>query len=116
MCFARRGDDLVTAIDQKPKETDREPARVANVRRHGRATLLIDRWDEDWTRLGWVMIRAAATLEPPGSASAELLERYPQYRDDPPAGQVIALTPERILWWLWEGPMEPAGLGPETPG
>ncbi|HYZ46435.1 MAG TPA: TIGR03668 family PPOX class F420-dependent oxidoreductase, partial [Actinomycetota bacterium] len=59
---------------------------------------------------------AAATLEPPGSASAELLERYPQYRDDPPAGQVIALTPERILWWLWEGPMEPAGLGPETPG
>ena len=102
VCFAVRGDDLVTAIDQKPKRIDRETARVANVRNDGRATLLIDRWDEDWTRLGWVMIRAAAALEPPGSASAQLLGRYPQYRDDPPGGPVIALRPRRISWWLWE--------------
>jgi PPOX class probable F420-dependent enzyme len=95
---------VYSPLDEKPKQSAdvRELARVRDLLVLPEVSLLVDRWDEDWTRLGWVMIRAAATLEPPGSASAELLERYPQYRDDPPAGQVISLSPERILWWLWE--------------
>ena len=103
VCFATRRGELVTAVDQKPKSRERELARVANVRRTPAATLLVDRWDEDWRQLGWVMFRGAARVDSPGSATAELLERYPQYRDDPPAGEVIALRPARVLWWLAQG-------------
>ena len=107
--FAVRGDDLVTAVDQKPK-SGRELARLANVRQRPAATLLLDRWDEDWTRLGWVMVRGDARIEPPGSATAELVQRYPQYRRDPPSGEVIALRPRRILWWLARD--QPGGCSP----
>ena len=103
VCFATWDGELVTAIDQKPKMSDRELARVANLRRTPEATLLVDRWDQDWTRLGWVMFRGTARIEPPGSATEALLERYQQYRDDPPRGDVIALHPARVLWWLSQG-------------
>jgi PPOX class probable F420-dependent enzyme len=96
--FALHGADVVTAVDQKPKG-DRELARVANVRAHPHVTMVMDRWDEDWRRLGWVMVRGVADIAAPGHATAELVERYPQYRDDPPRGMVIVLHPERILWW-----------------
>ena len=99
VCFARRGRELVTAVDQKPKR-DAELGRIKNIRRRADATLLIDRWDEDWRRLGWVMVRSTARVDAPGSADRELLERYPQYRGDPPRGDVIALQPLRVLWWL----------------
>jgi PPOX class probable F420-dependent enzyme len=98
--FALRGADVVTAVDQKPKG-DRELTRVANLRAHPDATMVMDRWDEDWRRLGWVMIRGVARIAAPGSATDELLERYPQYRNDPPRGVVIVLHPERIMWWMW---------------
>jgi PPOX class probable F420-dependent enzyme len=101
VCFALRLGEIVIAVDQKPKRAGREPARVRNVRRRGDATLLVDRWDEDWTKLAWVMARGSARIDPPGSATAALVERYPQYRADPPRGDVIALRPERILWWTW---------------
>lgn len=98
VCFALRGDDVVTAVDDKPKRT-RDLARVRNVRRDPRATLLFDRWDEDWARLGWVMVTARARVEPPGAAAGVLAARYAQYRERPPAGDVLACAPERVLWW-----------------
>jgi PPOX class probable F420-dependent enzyme len=99
VCFARRGAEIVTAVDQKPKRGG-ELSRIANIRRRPDATLLVDRWDEDWSRLAWVMVRATARLDLPGSAERQLLERYPQYRTDPPRGDVIALEPQRVFWWL----------------
>lgn len=101
VCFAIRGGEIVTAVDEKPKTT-KELVRVRNIEAHGRATLLVDRWDEDWRRLGWAMIRAAARIEAPGSADDELRARYEQYRAAPPSGVVIALRPEAISWWTSE--------------
>ncbi len=98
VCFAVRSGEAVTAVDHKPKSSPRL-ARLADVRRTGRAVLLVDRWDEDWTRLAWIRIEGRARLDAPGSAADELRARYPQYEAMPPAGEVIALTPERILWW-----------------
>ncbi|HEX2050083.1 MAG TPA: TIGR03668 family PPOX class F420-dependent oxidoreductase [Actinomycetota bacterium] len=98
VCFALRDDDVVTAVDHKPKRTT-SLARVRNVRRDPRVTLLFDRWDDDWSRLGWVMVGAAARVEPPGSAGDALARRYAQYRDAPPRGDVVACTPHRVLWW-----------------
>ena len=102
VCFALRDAEIVTAVDQKPKRKGRELTRVSNVRQRGDATMLVDRWDEDWSRLGWVMVQGSARIEEPGRGAPQLLERYPQYRDDPPHGEVIALRPKRILWWTWQ--------------
>jgi PPOX class probable F420-dependent enzyme len=101
VCYAPRRDEIVTAVDQKPK-SGRQLARVANVVRDPRATLVVDRWDEDWTALAWVMVQGRAEVRPPGSATDELRARYLQYADDPPRGDVIAVVPERVLWWVWE--------------
>jgi PPOX class probable F420-dependent enzyme len=98
VCFAVRGNELVTAIDDKPKRT-RSLRRVRNLRADPRATLLVDRWDEDWAEVGWVMVLARARVDAPHTADAELAARYPQYVDALPSGDVIALAPERLLWW-----------------
>jgi PPOX class probable F420-dependent enzyme len=101
VCFALRNEEIVTAVDQKPKR-GRPLARVAHVRSRGTATLVADRWDEDWSALAWVMVQGRAEIRPAGSADRELTARYPQYEGDPPRGEVIALVPERVLWWTWE--------------
>jgi PPOX class probable F420-dependent enzyme len=100
VCFAVRGSDVVTAIDDKPKRA-RRLARVANIERNAVATLLVDRWDERWERLAWVMLQGRAALEPPGSSDEQLVARYPQYQGSPPTGPVIRVRPELIIWWSW---------------
>lgn len=101
VCFAIVNGEVVTAVDQKPKST-RRPARLVNAQRAGTATLLFDRWDEDWTRLGWVMVTGRARIEPPGWGRDELIARYPQYGTDPPLGESLVVMPSSVRWWTWE--------------
>ena len=104
--FAVVGERILSAVDEKPK-TGRRLARLTNVAANPTATMTFDRWDEDWSRLGGVMVRGRAAIEPPGSGSAELLARYPQYGGRPPSGDVIALTPDDIVWWMWATAPQP---------
>ncbi|MDQ3985476.1 MAG: TIGR03668 family PPOX class F420-dependent oxidoreductase [Actinomycetota bacterium] len=101
VCFAVVGEEIVTAIDDKPKST-RRPARLKNIERDPTVTLLFDRWDENWSRLGWVMLEGEASIEPPGFASRELQDRYTQYAEDPPRGEVIVVRPKKLRWWTYE--------------
>jgi PPOX class probable F420-dependent enzyme len=83
ICFVLVGEALYTPIDEKPKSTadPRELARVRDIERRSDVTILVDRWDEDWTRLAWLRIDGEATLvEPDASILAGLRARYPQYR------------------------------------
>lgn len=99
VCFAVAEGRVIIAVDEKPKAT-KDLARIRNVRRDPRVTLLFDRWDEDWTRLAWVMVKGVAAIEGSVDASS-LLARYPQYRDDPPAGPFLVVEPRLIRWWSW---------------
>lgn len=96
--FALADGNVVTAIDQKPK-TSRRPARLRNIERHPDATVLFDSYDDDWRNLAWAMVRGTARLEPPSTHLEALTARYPQYRDDPPRGEVIVVRPAEIVWW-----------------
>ena len=101
--YALAGAAIVTAVDHKPKRVAAEQlARVRWLRARPRAALTIDHYDEDWSRLAWVQaIGAVAILDAadaPGAIAA-LTDRYPAYRDRPPAGPVLSLAPERVLWW-----------------
>ena len=96
--FARVGDTLVSAIDLKPKRA--VPARVRRLEHDPRATLTVDRYDADWTKLAWVQVLGTATVEPlDARALAALQHRYPAYRDRPPPGPLIRLSPSRVLSW-----------------
>lgn len=100
--FAAIGDEIVSPIDHKPK-TGRILARVRNLERDGRVTLLVDQWDEDWTRLAWLMVRGEAVVDPdpPVEPTRALNARYPQYELDEPHDALIRIQPTRLSWWTW---------------
>jgi PPOX class probable F420-dependent enzyme len=85
VCYAIEGATLYVSIDEKPKRASARPLkRLANIRQNPAVAVTIDRYDEDWHRLGWVMLRGTAEILPDGAehdrAQALLRARYPQYR------------------------------------
>ena len=104
VCFVVSESALYITIDQTPKGDIRALKRLRNIVENPIAAFVADRWDEDWTRLGWVMLRGAAEILADGAehdrAQALLRSRYPQYRgmvlDDLP---VIAIRIERATSW-----------------
>jgi PPOX class probable F420-dependent enzyme len=82
ICYALIRDKVYFTIDEKPKKKPRELKRLANLRANPQAALVVDRYDEDWSRLGWVMVRGPAEILESGSehdqAQAALRQRYPQ--------------------------------------
>jgi PPOX class probable F420-dependent enzyme len=89
---------LWSAIDRKPKRPG-EPARVRRLRRRPEATLLVDRYDDDWSRLAWVEVRGRVSVEPLGPALDALAQKYPQYVEEPPQGPLLRLAPQRFACW-----------------
>jgi PPOX class probable F420-dependent enzyme len=100
--FASVGDEIVSPIDHKPK-TGRTLERVKNLRRDGRVTLLIDLWDEDWTKLLWLMIRGRADIDesPPTDLMRAINRRYQQYAPDEVHDALIRIEPTLLSWWSW---------------
>ncbi len=101
-CFALHGDRLWTAVDAKPKATPLLQ-RLANVRAHPWASLLVDHYEEDWDALWWVRVDGAAAVVEDGAereeAVAALVAKYDQYATAAPSGAVIAIAVERWSGW-----------------
>lgn len=100
VCYVVRDEEIVTPIDAKPKGT-KPLGRRKNLERDPTATFLVDRWSEDWSHLGWVMVRGVARFED-SSLKNDLIERYPQYGDVLIEDDLIILRPADIAWWLWD--------------
>jgi PPOX class probable F420-dependent enzyme len=100
--FVVIGAEIVAPIDRKPK-TGRALTRVKNIKRDARVTVLVDHWDEDWTRLAWVMVRARAVIEPgaPPEIVQALNARYQQYEPDEQPDALIRMRPTKLTWWTW---------------
>jgi PPOX class probable F420-dependent enzyme len=99
ICFALDGDTLYTAVDEKPKRT-RRLARLADIERDPRVEVVIDRYDDDWTRLWWVRLRGRARVVDQDQRALELLAaKYPQYRERPPEGPFILVAIEGRAGW-----------------
>ncbi|HEX7300788.1 MAG TPA: TIGR03668 family PPOX class F420-dependent oxidoreductase [Solirubrobacteraceae bacterium] len=101
-CFALEDDRVWTAVDAKPKATARLQ-RLANVRAHPWASLLVDHYEESWERLWWVRADGSAAVVEHGAERDRALEalaaKYPQYAMAPPEGPVIAMAVERWRGW-----------------
>jgi PPOX class probable F420-dependent enzyme len=105
VCFAISDDTLYVTIDEKPKRNPGRPLkRQRNIVENACAAVVVDRYDEDWTRLGWVMMRGRAEILDSGkehdSAQSMLRSRYPQLAAMQIASQpVIALRIDRTTSW-----------------
>ena len=101
---------LYSALDEKPKRTD-EPRNLQRVRDLlvlPAATVLVDRWDEDWTRLGWIRCYGVGELIEPepreveehAAAIAALRAKYPQYASQDLEGRpMIRIRIDRTVSW-----------------
>ena len=104
VCFVACKNTLYITVDQKPKRDPRALKRLRNLAENPVAAFVVDRWNEDWTRLGWVMLRGAGEILDDGAehdrAQALLRTRYPQYRAMRLADlPVIAVRIERVASW-----------------
>jgi PPOX class probable F420-dependent enzyme len=104
VCFTLTGEALYITIDEKPKRRDVPLKRVRNILENPSTAFIVDRWDEDWTRLGWVMLRGSAEILDNGAehdrAQALLSAKYTQYRTMNLAGlPVIVLRIARVASW-----------------
>lgn len=100
--FAAAGDTIVTAVDDKPKTTT-DLQRLKNIEANPAASVLIDHYEEDWSRLWWVRGDGTAQIVSGGAAWEQAVERltlkYPPYRDRAPRGPVIVVTIDRWASW-----------------
>jgi PPOX class probable F420-dependent enzyme len=117
VCFvlSEAADDLGRAliyspVDEKPKASSdpRALGRVKDLLVLPSATVLVDRWSEDWKHLGWVRLSGRARLlEPEPQERAEhalavamLRAKYPQYADHDLDGRpIIRIAIDRIQRW-----------------
>jgi PPOX class probable F420-dependent enzyme len=100
--FAVCGPALVTALDDVKAKAPGEPARVRRLRAHPAASLLVDVYDEDWSRLRWVQVLGTVAVREAAAAGAALdalAAKYPAYAERRPPGPVLELTPGRVLAW-----------------
>jgi PPOX class probable F420-dependent enzyme len=102
VCFAYQDGAFWIAVDEKPKRTT-ALKRLRNIGENHHVSLLFDHYDDDWTRLGYVLVGGIASLvmgDDAPEALAALRARYPQYADmaleDCP---LIRIEPLRVSNW-----------------
>jgi PPOX class probable F420-dependent enzyme len=105
VCFAILDRMLYITIDEKPKRRSGIALkRLRNIAENPAVAVVVDRYDEDWGRLGWVMLHGRAEILVDGTehrdAQALLRSRYPQFRAMQIAScPVIAVRVERTASW-----------------
>lgn len=121
ICYAFDGERLYSAVDAKPKRgAPGSLRRIRNIQDNARVSVVIDRYDEDWSRLAWVIIDGLADLLTGGAEFSRgadlLLAKYPQYRAmglARDAGMMVRIRPVRVNHWRFAGAAapEPEGAG-----
>jgi PPOX class probable F420-dependent enzyme len=105
ICFVLDGSEIFSAIDEKPKRTSPRPLkRLRNISENPNIALVVDRYDEDWQKLAYVLVIGTAKILLRGKRhehAVRLLRRkYPQYRsmalDQRP---MIRISLKRVVTW-----------------
>ena len=106
ICYAWDGRTIYSAVDAKPKRTHRL-RRIRNILENPRVALVVDEYDEEWSRLRWVIVEGRADLLDAGADHARALDllqtKYAQYRalGLQREAPVIRVVPDRFLTWRY---------------
>jgi len=105
ICFVFDGKCFYSPIDEKPKRVaPRKLKRLRNIEANPNVALVIDRYDEDWQKLAYVLVSGTAQMVVRGKRHEKavllLRKKYRQYRamaiHERP---IISITPNRIVVW-----------------
>jgi PPOX class probable F420-dependent enzyme len=105
IAFVIDGQTLYTAVDAKPKRS-RRLRRIENARNRPDVTVLVDHYEDDWSRLWWVRLDGTARVLDDGEeaelALRLLIEKYEQYRREGPNLPVLAVDIRNWRSWASE--------------
>lgn len=78
--------------------------RVRNIETNGRVSIVVDHYEEDWSKLAWVLLEGVATILESGQerddAAVALTAKYPQYAGGALAERpVVSVHVERTVSW-----------------
>jgi PPOX class probable F420-dependent enzyme len=101
--FAVHNDVIYTAVDAKRKST-RRLRRLTNIESNPQVSMLVDHYEDDWTRLWWVRADGSAEIHYSGEQMANgyalLRRKYPQYQRLALDGPVVTVDVAR--WSSWQ--------------
>jgi PPOX class probable F420-dependent enzyme len=101
--FAVHGDVVYTAVDTKRKTTQRL-RRLTNIEGNPQVSMLVDHYDDDWSKLWWVRADGIAAVHHSGEEMAVgyalLRKKYVQYQRIALDGPVVTIEVQR--WSSWQ--------------
>ena len=107
VCFALTEDDTVySAVDAKPKATP-DLKRLRNIAGHPHVTLLVDHYEDDWTKVWWVRLDGTAIVHDTGTAAHQqgrdlLAAKYEQYAGAPELlGRMVVIRATKWTSWAY---------------
>jgi PPOX class probable F420-dependent enzyme len=102
ICFVEMSNEIIFAVDHKPKRTT-DLQRLRNIAANPQVAVMVDHYEEDWSRIWWVRIDGSARVlesrESTELAIDALSARYSQYRRERPTGPVVSIRIERLSGW-----------------
>jgi len=91
---------VVVPIDTVKAKAGRRLQRLANIDADPRVVLLVDRYDDDWSRLWWVRVHGEAVEVDASVRHLEALAAaFPAYRDSGTVTGALVLTPTETTGW-----------------
>ena len=107
VCFWFDGAKLYFVIDEKPKRARGIGLkRMRNIAENPRVAFVADHYEDDWTQLGYVMIRGTARIvedsEEYMMVLRKLRDKYLPYRTmqlSPDRNPIVRIDPERVNVW-----------------
>ena len=108
VCYVFDGEAIYSVLDAKPKSTPlRQLRRVRNILSNPLVSLVVDHYEDDWSRLRYVLVIGNAGLLQEGEEWARaivlLRKKYPQYQEmDLDESPVIKITPIRFIPWSFK--------------
>ena len=101
--FVVVGDRIVTPVDAKPKSKSKL-RRLLNIETNPHVAVLVDHYDNDWTRLWWVRLDGRARITEMRECYAKLfVEKYPQYETVDVGSTAIEIDIDKVAEWAFEG-------------
>ena len=105
VCFVFDGRNFYSPIDEKPKRAaPTKLRRVRNIEVNPRVAIIIDHYEEDWKKLGYVLVFGTARILLGGKGHRDavrlLRRRYSQYRSMAIESRpMIVIAPKSTVVW-----------------